>query len=202
MDPRLPRLDAFVAALPDGLDSHPRTRAKASLYRVYCGPLLEAMRRSGCVLPTPVQELVEDPAPVTAWIPLVRAQAVMLASCDLVFESEDAFVQHTLEHQRTLLSSRLYRIMLALASPATLLRVASARWASFHRGSTLSVETSTPTSTILRVEHPEGLWHGVMVSALAAGLQAPLELSGAKDVRLELLERTDTRVRLQGSWSL
>ncbi|MGH1345673.1 MAG: hypothetical protein ACRBN8_29180 [Nannocystales bacterium] len=202
MDSRLPRLSAFTAGLPDGLDSYPETRAKASMNRVYCESLQPTLARDPTVVPDRIRELVQNPAPVSAWIPVVHSHAVMLAACDLAFESEDAFVEHTYQEQRALLSSRLYRILLALAKPEMLIRVAPMRWSVFHRGSSLSIEDSSPTTVRIRVDHPPGLWFGVAARSLAAGLRGSLELSGAHDAQLDVVSRTPGVLHMEGSWTL
>ena len=193
----LPSLSNYLDALPNGLDSYPDVRAKASLYR---SVLDHGAIEDVSVLPEPLRRLATDPAPVSAWIPEVHSHALMSAVRDLCFESDAAFVQHAYDRQRELFDGRLYRIMLALASPSLLLRTAALRWRTFHRGSTFSVESSDGTETRVRIDHPPHLWDDLLTDALVAGLEAVLDLSGAVDTKLVITDREPTVLRLHGTW--
>ena len=196
---RLPSLDDYVAMLPDGLDSFPEAKAKASLYR---STVEHTLLDDVDLLPPALRPLITDPVPVSSWIPEVHSHAMILVCRDVAFESDEEFIEFTYQQQRALFSGRLYRIMLALASPSVLFRTAAMRWKSFHRGSSFTVEHWTSTSAQIRIEHPPGLWHGVLSGALLAGLRAVLDLSGAQNTRLEIAEHAAEHMRLVGSWTV
>lgn len=195
----LPSLSSYLDSLPNGLDSYPEARAKASLYRsvLDADAPLDVAR-----LPAPLQHLITEPAPVSSWIPEVHSHAILLAVRDLRFSSDNAFIRFSYDRQRTLFSGRLYRVMLALASPSMLLRTAALRWRSFHRGSLFTVEDANATSARIRVDHPPGLWDGLLADAMAAGLRAVLDLSGAQDSHLSVYEQETDHLRMRGTWNV
>ncbi len=193
----LPSLSKYLGALPHGLDSYPDARAKASLYR---SVLDQSSIEDVSVLPEPLRRLVTNPAPVSAWIPEVHSHALISAVRDICFESDAAFIQHMYDRQRGLFDGRLYRILLALASPSLLLRTAALRWSTFHRGSTFSVESTTTSEARVRIDHPPHLWDDLITDALVAGLEAVLDLSGAVDTNLLITEREPSVLRLHGTW--
>ncbi|MCR9160140.1 MAG: hypothetical protein ACE37F_37550 [Nannocystaceae bacterium] len=197
MKATLPSLAGYLDALPDGIDSHPDARAKATLYRSVIDSDTIA---AADILPGPLQRLVETPPPVTAWIPEVHSHAMIKVVRDLRFDSDEDFIRFTYERQRTLFDGRLYRIMLALASPSMLLRTAALRWRTFHRGSTFTVEEASGTETRVRVDYAAGLWDRLLADALAAGLQAALDLSGALDATLHISDLEPTMLRIHGTW--
>lgn len=197
MDTSLPHLSAFLAKLPDGLASFPEVRAKASLYRSI---LDEFPPDADEHLPGPLRERLLMPVPVSAWIPEVHSHAMVLALRDLRFDSDAAFVDFCYQRQKTLFEGRLYRIMLALASPALLFRTAALRWTLFHRGTTLEVQQRSSTEARICVRHPPQMWDGLLADALMAGLRAVLDLSGADDPVLEVAERTPDALYLRGTW--
>jgi hypothetical protein len=197
MDPSLPHLSAFVAKLPQGLASFPAVQAKASLYR----SILDAFPPDADVhLPEPLRERLLMPTPVSAWIPEVHSHAMVLALRDLSFDSDVAFVDFCYQQQKALFEGRLYRIMLALASPALLFRTAALRWNFFHRGTTLEVQQVAGHEARICVRHPPQMWDGLLADALMAGLRAVLDLSGAQEPRLEVIERTPEALYLRGTW--
>ncbi len=190
-------MSAYLATLPQGIDSYPDVRAKASLYRSTVEGYTVA---DPSILPEALQRLLRDPAPVSSWVPEVHSHAMILISRDLRFNSDRAFIDFAYEKQRKLFSGPLYKIMLSLASPAMLLRTAALRWGSFHRGTQFTVEEATGTSARIRVDHPARLWDGLLADAMGAGLKAVLDLSGARDTRLVVTEQGETHLRIHGTW--
>lgn len=194
----LPSFSAYLRRLPDGLDSYPDCKAKATLYQSFIDT--EALAQMH-VMPPPLQRLLEHPPPISAWIPEVHSHALLHASRDLFFDSDKAYLQQAYDNQRALFSGPLYRIMLAVASPKLLFRAASTRWNSFHRGAHFQVDAMAPGSARLRIEHEPHLWDSLMADAMMRGLEAVLHLSGAADAKLVAAEQTPTKILVQATWT-
>src|SRR3954468_10098960 len=133
----LRRMESYLEALSAGLDSHPDCHHKASITR----QVLERFPTDKLpTLPAPLQELVDAPPPSSLWIPEVHATALFLAICDAQFTNDDAYVRYSLDFNRELLRSPLYRVLMFVAVPALLIPQVGKQWGALHRGSTLSAE--------------------------------------------------------------
>ena len=76
----LPRVAAYLEALPNGLASYPEYTQKAALYRQFlkhAGALRVANQ-----LPPELRLLVEQPVPVNTWLPEVMVNALYLGVAD------------------------------------------------------------------------------------------------------------------------
>lgn len=195
-----PATAAYVARLPNGLDSHPDCQVKASLYR----SALEGRpipRAAIDALPPRLRTLVVNPAPVSAWIPEVQSLALLTAHLDACCSSLEDFERSCYLRQRRLFDSPLYRVVVKLATPNLLLRTAALRWGALHRGTTLVVERNERGVAHLNMEHPAQLWDEPTRLALTAGFRALLDLCGARNSTVEVTEASPTHMRLVGQWS-
>jgi hypothetical protein len=196
---RFPCVAEYLAGLPEGLDSHPDCLAKASLYR----SLLDGRSLRGAdvaTLPDPMRKLIEDPPPISTWIPEVHSHSVMLAVCDLCFADVDAFARYAYVTQRRLFEGRLYRALFRFAAPPMLLRGAALRWGGFHRGSQLLVESMQAERATIRLRHPPHLYDAISRRGLREGLRAILGLTRATNAAIEELDASPTGARVQVSW--
>jgi hypothetical protein len=188
---RFPRVAAYLRGLPDGIASYPDAMVKASMYRdaILDRPLTDAVE----YLPPQVAELVLRPPLVSTWIVSVPVQAIFLAIADHHRMSEEAFAAWTHRTQKSLLGGRLYRAMVALASPTLLLNGTRVRWGSFHRGSEIEVTQTGPNEAHLAVLFPRGLFAPTNLRGFVGGFQAIAELSNAKPVSVTLVDAKPTR---------
>ena len=67
------------------------------------------------------------------------------------------------DRNRALFRNPAYRILMAVSSPATLLRGATMRWSNWHRGSTLEVEGITDVGVRALLRFPPGLFDDLML---------------------------------------
>lgn len=188
---RFPRVAAYLRGLPLGLASYPEATMKASLFRdaIVDRPLTAAVP----FLPAPMVDLIERPPLVSTWVGTVPVQALFLAIADQHRMTDEAFAAWTHRTQKSLLGGRLYRTMMALASPTLLLNGTSVRWGSFHRGSEVEVQQTGPGEARLSVLFPKGLYAPTNLKGFAGGFQAVAELSNAKPVSVTLVEAKPTR---------
>lgn len=192
----------YLERLPDGLDSYPQCVAKASLL----SHALESRPISpppGSV-PEPVQRLIEQPPPVSAWIPEVTFNAAVLAIYDEVFGGTDSkgFEDWVCDMNRQLFASPLYRVLFAFVSPSRLVSLSTSRWSAFHRGSTLTLLEARRDSSRIRLEFPPRLFGRVMLVGFTAGVRAAAMVAGARDASGELGEITDTFAEYTVQWTM
>ena len=84
MSASLPNVTRYLEHLPQGIDSHAHCMVKASVYR----DALESRGLQAVLsdLPSDVQELVEHPPPVSAWVREVHTNTIMIAIRDAHFD--------------------------------------------------------------------------------------------------------------------
>jgi hypothetical protein len=196
---RFPAVEAYLAGLPDGLDSHPECQSKASLYRTLIDtrPLdrddIEA-------LPAPLRQLTVHPMPISSWIPEVHSHALILATYDRRFDSREEFLAHAYDEQKRLFSSRVYAIAFRVLSPVFLLKSMDLRWRMFHRGSRMRLVERRGTHAVVELTHPPGLYDEVSRCGLCEGLRAALDIvaGDGTSVTVELAE--PTRAVISARW--
>ena len=189
----------YIEALPEGLASHPHARGKASLYRSLLDDAVQDAAAASD-LPEPVARMFSAPIPVSTWIPETHSNAALLAIQELSGLDAGEHAAMVRARMRALYDGPLYRILFRLASPGLLLRTAAYRWGSFHRGSNFVLESSSSNEAVVRVDYPPHLWNETLGRGLAAGIVPTLELCGAADVTIDLVESTPTAMRLHGRW--
>ncbi len=201
VDPeKYPALTAYLAGLPDGLGSHPGCVAKASIYRTVTDASLLGPDDVGA-LPAPLRKLVEQPLPVSSWLPEVHSHALMAFAFDCAFEDLRAFDLWAYEQQRALFSGPLYAVAMRLIAPSLLFKTMRLRWGMFHRGVTLQVLDQSHEQGIARLEHPVGVYDEVSRVGLCAGLRAALELSSGEGAcTVEVTEHSEHHAVIRARW--
>ncbi|MBL4688653.1 MAG: hypothetical protein JKY37_28960 [Nannocystaceae bacterium] len=197
---KFPTTAAYIAALPDGLESHPDCRAKASLYRtVVDGSALSTA--DAAELPQVLRTLVVEPALVSSWISEVHSHALMLAVYDRQFGDIEAFAQHAYLRQRELFAGPLYAVAFKLVSPALLIKTAALRWRLFHRGGmSFRSQDITADQARVRLEYPEGVYEPVLRRALCEALRAALDLSTGGGARVEVQDASARHTIFKVRW--
>ncbi len=191
-------LNAYVEHLPHGLESYPGFLQKASVYR----SLLESLDRRQLgpdTLPDAVRQLIVAPPPASTWIPEAHATAFYVAMADQCFDSDEAYIAHWLKVNRSLLSSPIYRFLMAVASPVQVIKGGARRWGALHKGVTLRIAVDGKSAT-LRLAFPENLLDRFVCTAYATAFQAALELSGGKGSSCALRAYEPTLATFEGRW--
>jgi len=180
-----PRVSAYLAGLPGGLDAHPGCLAKGAVVRNLFQDHLE-LRARAAELPQALGRLLADPPLAGEWIPEVHFVALFHALNDLLGLDDAAVLVRARSRNRTLFEGPTYRILMAVLSPMSLLRFAGKRWSTFHRGTDLVVDGATDDGVRVHVTFPPGLFDPLILSAFGTAFEAALELSGARAPRVRL----------------
>lgn len=195
----LPRVDAYLAGLPGGLDAHPACVAKGALVRNLLDgqPVDELARR----LPSPLGRLALDQPIGSDWVPEAHLTALYLALADVRGLRDEDLLAFARERNRLLFRSPAYRFLMEVVSPATLIRFGAQRWGNFHRGTTLDLDGVSDDGVRFSLRFPERLLPPLMLRVYAQAFVAALELARARfpDVRVE--EEDARSARFLAMWS-
>jgi hypothetical protein len=198
----LPRVDAYLASLPDGLASYPDIVQKASVYREFIR-FLPTSAAAG-KLPAPVEALLTKPVPASAWVPEVHVTTLFLGIVDTGFTKDEEFIARALIANKELLTGPLYRLLMMVASPAYLARNAEARWNTFHRGIKMVTESlpeGKSGSAQFRLEYPKKLLPDLLARSYTTAFQAALEAAGARGVVVEVVRYDDEACTFKCTWA-
>jgi hypothetical protein len=195
---RFARLERYVAGVPGGLDGYPAALAKGALVRNLLEeePVAELLP----ALPEPLRSLAADQPIGSEWIPEVRFDALLLAVADARGLTDEQLLAWTRARNRRLFSSPAYRILMAVAAPAQLLRFAGARWGNWHRGTTLEVDGIADDGVRFSLAYPRGLLDGTMLRVYGEAFAAALELANARDVEVVVTAEDPGLARYRASW--
>ncbi len=178
-----PRVDAYLRSLPDGIDSHPTCGEKASIVHTWIAaspPLRHAE-----LLPPAARRLLEVPPAEFVWVPVVHANALYLAIADEHFPDDDAYVAFCRDNNATLLRSSRYRTIVNVATPRAFLLAAKIGFQRLHRGTTMAISQSSPSSIAIRVSWPASAWPRLLAAALGTAWEV-----GVEETRLVRSART------------
>jgi hypothetical protein len=199
----LPTVVGYLDKLPRGLESYPQAVIKGSIVRA----MLAVSGLSGLLapglLPLPVEDLVRHPPGVTDWVPETYYATIVSAVFDLRFRNaggQAAFESLLLEANRRLLRGSLYRVLFLVLRPARILSGTEKRWATFHRGSCLSVASYNESSARVRLTHPPFLFGDLSLGGFARAFQAALEAAGGKSAQVFARIESETSTLYQAEW--
>jgi hypothetical protein len=184
-------LDEYIRSLPEGFASFPGAQVKGNVL----DEMLEWAASVGAPLDARLEPELKRLRPfgqTRDWVPEVVNNAVSL-SVRLAYPSDDAWLRALYEHQRAVYRRPLYRALLMVLSPTLLTMGAADRWKAYRRGSELVVDrwnrTGNGRSTTGAIVHPAGLYTPLMLRGHALTLRAAIDAAGARNSRVELLER-------------
>jgi hypothetical protein len=192
-----PRLAAYVAQLPDGLDSYPSVVAKASMCRTFAAGARFEGAPPG--LPAIVSGLAASPPPVTAWIPEAHLMALLLAVADLR-DDDTGFVAWMYDANRAVLKSPWYSVLMSVSSPMMLLRGTEMRWGALHKGTEVTATRQEKGATI-HFDFPPRLYTPLLLRAYGEAFRAAIDLTNARDASVVLSQVSSTRAAYDARWS-
>jgi len=194
---RFPTLAAYLAQLPEGLQSHPECQAKGSQIRTAVEG--HDLGDAAAELPEPIRELFVAPPPPTAWVPMVYSDAVFHAVCDRFYPTEAQMLAWCRERTLDLVRGPMYRRLVAVAGPKTFFRIADRVFFLFERGSELSIELGDREARI-DVTHPPFLHTRLNHLGNTAVIEAVIEMTGGREPTCELVESRSTGLVLRCRW--
>lgn len=196
---RFPTLSAYVAALPDGLESYPACRSKGALVR---SVLDEAdLTTHAPSLPPPLAALLTDRPPLTAWIPATLTDAVFHLYCDTHAPTDEAMLAWTYERSSRMGRSQTYRHILAVAGPRVLLRTGVRMHGFFQQGTELEIPALTAGRAELVLRHPPHLHARLNQLSNVALLRALVDLTGGKNAACDMVARDAKHARYVVTWT-
>jgi hypothetical protein len=130
---RFPLTATYLRELPDGLDSFPECRAKASIHRTVYAHADAPLHG----LPAELQQLLDEPPPPATWIPQCHTLALIIAIVESRGLDEGERGAWIRAAASTLFATPMYRILMLAATPRMLFKGANIRWSAFFRGSEL-----------------------------------------------------------------
>jgi len=190
------RLSSYLGGLPAGLDSYPACLAKGSVFRV----MLEGAPLEAAALPAPLRRYVREPPIASEWLPEVHLAGVILCAAEQRRLDDRALLRWVRQCNRALFEGAVYRTLMALVPPASLVRFSTMRWAAFHRGSTLTPGAVADDGVRVHLTFPPGLFDGTMLRVFGAAFQAALELTRAPHPEVELEEMAPGAARFRARW--
>lgn len=190
----LPRTRAYVEALPEGLDSYPQTLLKGSA----CGAILQNLPEIDlAVIPDELRGMLENPPPVSVWIPEIPVAALIHTLCESHFTDDEAFLAWAEAGFANYFGSALYRILFAVLSPVRLARGADKKWGALRQGSRREMIEATETYNRGRIVYPPHAFSRLYVEMLCRGFVAAYRLSRAKNPAVRLLSWSPTESTLE-----
>ncbi|NUP06204.1 MAG: hypothetical protein HOW73_09115 [Polyangiaceae bacterium] len=192
-------MDAYLARLPVGLASYPDCAIKGSILRT----VLERKPPSRLLsaLPPELHGLVETPPASSAWVPEVHFRALQRVIIDEHFDDDEAWLSWSYETQKELYTSPLYRALFLPLTPPIVVRLGRTLWQRFRRGSTLSPMHVIGSCAEATIFSPPWVFHELDHRATALGIKAAIELAGARDVNIRVLESSATSAKLEVRWN-
>jgi len=115
--------------------------------------------------------------------------------------SDAAYLKRKYEQNRKLFRGLIFRVIVSLSTPATLVGVVSSRWNSVHRGSQLSVDGHREGAATLRLAFPPKLYNELLLLLYAQILRAALDSSNARTSTARLLEFDAASARFEFIWT-
>ena len=106
---------------------------------------------------------------------VISFDALVLAVADARGLTAAQLLAWTRARNLRLFRSPAYRILMAVVGPAQLLRFAGARWANWHRGTTLEVDGIADDGVRASVRFPRGLFDRTLLEVYAQAFAAALD---------------------------
>lgn len=188
----LPRLASYLAALPQGIDSHPECRIKGFYFRESVQALKDAAALAKA-WPAPLQKWFASPPPNSGFMPEVHFCAFRLCVADQLGMTQQGFEEWVHGGTRSIYKGFLGKVIMAFASKKVLLSAAGSRWAMIHQGSSFKAVRVEGTDTYRgTLTFPPHLYDEVLLRGLGGLMRAAFELVEKDEFVLNLVSFSDT----------
>jgi hypothetical protein len=192
-------MTSYLAALPGGTSAYPAYEAKASLVRFMLEVCPPPPDTTG--LPKDVASLLCDPPPANVWISESLHFAAALALADYHRLDERGLRSFWFEQMSLAVASPLYRALLSLLSPSTILKTARVRWTGFHRGIELEAVECGFGALELVLRHPPGLLTPFLAEGFVGAFHALASASTEPDTKVSLAAVHPSRATFRLAWA-
>lgn len=194
---RYPRTAAYLDQLPEGLESFPECRAKASVPRT----VYSFAEHEPSGLPPALQAELDAPSPTSSWIAQCQVLALILALVEaqgLAGEDEGRWIRGAAGR---LFSSPMYKLLMWAATPRLMFKGANIRWSAFFRGSELRPTVGDHEAT-LELVAPAGLFDPALAKVFTDVLRSAVDYTedGSSSTGVELEDFSPGCVRYHCSW--
>ncbi len=185
-----PTLDAYLASLPQGLETSPEMQQKGSVVQSFLEGVPIHTHLSA--LPPAIAELVKHPPLPSAWISEVKAFALFLACADLCFPSPEAYVEFAYRANKKMIEGPLYSMLFRMLGVKRIVKVVAGRWDQFHRGTSLTVVHFEGNEGRLRLDSPLHATPLLIAQCHGTAMRAVMEIVGAKNVSVTCTQASPT----------
>jgi hypothetical protein len=199
LDPqRYPRAHAYIAQLPQGLDSFPACRAKYDAIELLLEHSDELTKDAS--LPEPIRAALNGRP--GSWHPDAAVMAITLMARDRIFASDAEYMNFTYQSSSALFDRIIYRALMKLMSPTLLVMGSARRWTTFRSGTQLRSVGSKKAGRRMTGEvilsHPPELFPDLFLHSLCHTFRAALDLSRGRgvEVRVGLQQGGETQYHL------
>lgn len=152
-------------------------------------------------VPDDVAPFVRGELPDSMWVPEVHMQLASMEARVRMFASHDAFYAFTLELNRSILRSPLYRALAALLSPQRMLKGAQLAWSRMHRGTSVELNVMPRENAgVVTFHYPRGLFPPTFVKCFPTAAISALEAGGASGIDVIVRDLGETRAIYDVHW--
>ncbi len=198
---RFPRAAAYVASLPQGLDSFPECRMNHLVLVHVPTDFPELV--TGQELPPRLAEFFEKRIRGD-WFNEAVGNAIYLMIRDCCFRDDASFQGWNQKNIDRLIRNPLFRAIMVLLSPALVVIGAGKRWTSFHQGTQMKTEAVGQSGGRLQVRglltFPAGIYDPLLLRLHTSTFLAALIAAKADKPEVRLGEVTATSAEYLASW--
>jgi hypothetical protein len=202
LDPvRFPRAAAYVASLPQGLDSFPECRMNHHVLEHV--PTDFPDLAAGQLMPPQLADFFARRI-AGDWFHEAVGNTIYLMIRDQCYRDDASFQGWNQKNIDRLIRNPLFRAIMVLLSPALVVIGAGKRWGSFHQGTTMKTEPVGQAGDRLQVRgmltFPAGLYDPLLLRLHTSTFLAALVAAKADQPEVRLGDVTPTSAEYLASW--
>lgn len=194
-----PLMHAYLASLPNGLDSHPECQSKASLlHSALLGHPASGLRH----LPDVLRERIESPPPAGLWIPAVHLIATVHAIIDVHYHSDEEILAWGARRTAAVSQNPLYRALLRVSGPRVFFTMTAKINRLFQRGTKFEMKKLEAGRALARLRYPRNLHGRESLLGTVAMCETVVQQTGGVSKGTEMVEITPTHALFDCRWEL
>jgi hypothetical protein len=193
----LPLSEAYIAGLPEGLDSYPRCRVRTAVTRLITERFPKLLEHPGIDPAFSVR--LRAALDQGEWMPEAIGTVTRILMRDVIFESDGQYNEWTFEISKELFARPFYRALMYVVSPSLVMLGASRRWNAFREGTTLVAKVQGKGGDIA-LSFPAGLYTPLVLDGFGHAFRASLVAARARNIRLELVDVQPQSARWSVDW--